>query len=165
MTQKLLCFFLLAPAACHSQMDHTSTSKPAAARSTTLTITGLAGATRTLTPAEFAALPHTTVHVHNAHSNADESYSGVPVQTLLALAKDTSTPKGSTNVQVVVASATDGFHVVLTLCDTNPECRVGESIVADAADGKAIDKDGAFKLILTEDKKPVAGHATCNHSP
>ena len=87
--------------------------------------------------------------------DGDETYSGVTVHDLLMLAKDASIPKASTNMQVVVAGATDGFHVVLTLCDTDPACRTGESLVADAEDGKAMEKDSAFKLILTEDKKPA----------
>lgn len=141
--------------ACHAQMDHTPGSKPAALRSTTLTVTGLTGASKSLTQADFAALPHTSVAVHNAHSNADETYSGVPVRALLVLASDASAPARTTNMQVVIAGATDDFHVVLTLCDTNPDCRSGEAIVADTQDGHPIGKDGAFKLILTADKKPA----------
>ncbi len=39
-----------------------------------------------LTPADFRALPHTTIKVHNGHTNAEESYSGVLLETLLAKA-------------------------------------------------------------------------------
>lgn len=145
-------------AGCSAQMQHLPSNmaaKPAPIPSTTLTVTGLGGKVQTLEPEAFAKLPHVTVHVHNAHTNSDESYSGLPVQDLLKLAKDESTPQTSTNMQVVVAGATDNFHVVLTLCDTNPDCRSGQAIVADLEDGKPLATDGAFKLILTEDKKPA----------
>jgi hypothetical protein len=39
-----------------------------------------------LTPADFRALLHTTIKVHNGHPNAEESYSGVLLETLLAKA-------------------------------------------------------------------------------
>jgi hypothetical protein len=58
-------------------------------------------------------------------------------------------------MQVVIAGATDNFHVAITLCDTNPACRNGQAIVADTLDGAPLTTDGAFKLVLTEDKKPA----------
>ena len=36
-----------------------------------------------LSPADLQPLPHVTVTVHNSHSNADETYSGVPLIDLL----------------------------------------------------------------------------------
>lgn len=158
MTPVLLLFLLAAtlPHAQAQQAHDMSMSKPAAARSATLTITGLGGTTRTLSPDEFKALPHTAVQVHNAHNGKDESYSGVPVRDLLALVPPPAGTKNvSTNMQVVVAGATDNFHVAISLCDTNPDCRSGQAIVADVQDGAPIAADGAFKLILTEDKKPA----------
>src|SRR5277367_3029076 len=37
-----------------------------------------------LSPADFHALPHTTLTVHNSHTDATETYSGVALATLLA---------------------------------------------------------------------------------
>lgn len=131
--------------------------KAAASPSDHLTVTGLSGIAKTLTPADFKALPHVSVSVHNAHSNKDETYSGVPVKDLLALVAPAKGegPKVSTNMTVLVAGATDNFHVALTLCDTNPDCRHGQAIVADSEDGAPLTGDGAFKLILTDDVKPA----------
>lgn len=131
--------------------------KPASIPSTQLVITGLTGTSRTLTPAELKALPHVPVSVHNAHNNKDESYNGVPVKDLLALVEPAkgAGPKVSGNMLAVIAAATDGFHVAVTLCDTNPDCRSGQAIVADTQDGVPLTAEGAFKLILTEDKKPA----------
>lgn len=155
MKSLLLASLLLAPASCVvAQMEM---HKPAATPSTTLTVTGLAGAAKTLSPAEFKALPHITVNVHNAHANKDESYSGVPVKDLLVMVAPAKGegPKVSGNMTLVIAAATDGFQVAITLCDTNPECRNGQSVVADTLDGAPLTTDGAFKLVLSEDKKPA----------
>ena len=148
---RLLAGLALMAGVASAQMTH-----PPAVPSATLTVTGIAGASKVFSPAEFKALPHVTVAVHNAHSNKDDSYSGVAVRELLATVAPAKGegPKVSANMTLVVASATDGFNVAITLCDTNPDCRNGQSIVADAMDGAPLDKDGAFKLVLSEDKKP-----------
>ena len=139
------------------QADHMAATKPKAKPSAELRLTGLSGTARTITPAALAAMPHVTVTVHNAHTNKDESYSGVPVDQLLMMVAPAKGegPKVSANMQVVIAGATDGFHVALTLCDTDPACRTGKAIVADVQDTLPIEADGAFKLILTEDKRPA----------
>ena len=135
------------------------TKKPAAMPSATLSVTLLDGTIHTYSPEEFKALPHILVKVHNAHNNQDESYSGVPVDILIhpksAPGASSGSQHGSPNVQVIVAGATDDFHVVITMCDTNPQCRSGQAIVADLLDNKPLAAEGAFKLVLTEDKKPA----------
>jgi hypothetical protein len=152
----VLAFGLALPFTAVAQMAPGMDMKKAAP-STELVLTGLSGKTKTLSPAEFKALPHISVKVHNAHADKDESYSGVPVRDLLAMVEPAKAegPKVSGNMTLVIAGATDNFRVAITLCDTNPECRNGQAIVADMEDGDAIHADGAFKLILTEDKKPA----------
>jgi len=152
----LSCALFVIPGAVFAQ-GGMAMNKPAAAPSTSLTVTGIAGTSKTFSPSEFKALPHVTVNVHNSHANKDESYSGVPVKELLALVAPAKGegPKVSGNMTLIIAGATDGFQVALTLCDTNPECRNGQSIVADTLDGVALTQDGAFKLVLSEDKKPA----------
>lgn len=142
------------------QMAHEGSGemkRPPSTPSTILTLTGLQGETRTLTPADLKAMPHVSVTVTNGHSRQQESYSGVPVKDLLALVSakpNEGAPHVSPRTVVVLAGATDRFQVVLTLCDTDPGCRSGQAIVADTEDGKPLTRDGAFKLILTEDKAP-----------
>lgn len=155
MKSLLLASLLLVPMTSPSaQMDM---HKTAAAPSTSLIVTGITGTAKTLSAADFKALPHITVNVHNAHANKDESYSGVPVKDLLAMVAPAKGegPKVSGNMTLIIAAATDGFQVAITLCDTNPECRNGQSIVADTLDGAPLTTDGAFKLVLSEDKKPA----------
>ena len=152
---------LLFTAAVCAAQDHAGMSAPKSAPtpSTSLTVTLLDGMTNTYSPEQFRALPHVSVHVHNAHNNQDETYGGVPVDALVS-PKTVVGPSGgpqhaSPNIQVIVAGATDKFRVVITMCDVNPQCRTGQAIVADTVDDKPLAADGAFKLILTEDKKPA----------
>ncbi len=157
-------FAALLPAVCvtslPAQMAHDGMSgakREAGPPSKTLTLTGLHGESKTLSTEDVKALPHLTVTVTNGHSHQQETYSGVAVRDLLALVNGKPTgdaPKASPRMTVIIAGATDHFQVALTLCDTDPGCRSGQAIVADAEDGKPLTADGAFKLILTEDKMP-----------
>lgn len=157
MKSLLLASVLLASSAPLAAQAGKEMHKPAATPSTSLTVTGITGTAKTLSPADFKALSHTTVNVHNPHTNKDENYSGVAVKDLLAMVAPAKGegPKVSGNMTLIIAGATDGFQVAITLCDTNPECRNGQSIVADTLDGAPLTTDGAFKLVLSEDKKPA----------
>jgi hypothetical protein len=111
-----------------------------------------------LKPAEFKALPHLTIKVHNEHTNADETYSGVRVSDLLAklgapLGHDL---RGPALAGYIVATATDNYVAVIALGEADPAFHPGEVIVADAMNGQPLDANsGAFKLIVTEDKRPA----------
>ncbi len=111
----------------------------------------------TLTPADFAALPHVTVAVFNGHTKANETYSGVPLATLLAKlgAPQGETVRGPLFMTGVVAEGTDGYKVLYSLAETDPTIHTGQIIVADTLDGKPIAVDGAFKIVSTEDKRPA----------
>src|SRR5215831_7312162 len=82
----IACFALLLfgttgrPAALAQMMDHHHEGTP----STQLTLHGLEGKSISLTPEDFAALPHKTVSVFNSHTKANENYSGVALTDLLA---------------------------------------------------------------------------------
>ena len=110
-----------------------------------------------LSPADFRALPHITVTVHNSHTNADESYSGVPLAQLLAkvnapIGKQLQ-KEGFTNY--VVAYGLDGYSVVLSLAEVDPSFHSGQVLVADARNGQPLDKSGPYQLIVSEDKRPA----------
>jgi len=126
--------------------------------STKLAVLGLDGKILTFNVADIKDLPHLTVTVNNAHTKTPETYSGVPVSELIKRAEPTlangEKPKTKPLMTIVVAGGTDDYHIVLTLCDIDPSCRNGMVIVADRLDGQPLTQDGAFKLIVTEDKKP-----------
>jgi hypothetical protein len=112
----------------------------------------------TLSAAEFKALPHVSVTIHNTHTNADETYSGVRVSDLLAkinapLGTDL---RGKALANYIVATGSDHYKAVLALAEIDPSFHPGEVLVADTMDGKALDAhSGPFKLVVTEDKRPA----------
>ncbi len=110
-----------------------------------------------LSPADFRALPHITISVHNGDTNLDESYSGVPLATLLAMVK---APLGKefhkeALASYLIASGSDGYSVVLSLAEVDPSFHDGQVLVADARDGQPLGKSGPFQLIVSEDKRPA----------
>jgi hypothetical protein len=112
----------------------------------------------TLSIAGLHALPHTTVTVHNPHTNAEESYSGVPLMDLLGRLgiPHGHDLHGKALSDYVVAEGSDGYRVTLALAEADPEFHSGQVIVADAMNGKPLDaKTGPFRLIVTEDKRPA----------
>jgi hypothetical protein len=125
--------------------------------STELALRGLDGKTITLSPADLAAMPHKTVTVMNHHTNANESYSGVALSDLLAKvgAPQGSDVKGKLFMLGVVAEGTDHYSVLFAIAETDPTIHSGDILVADQMNGQKLDKDGAFKLVSTEEKRPA----------
>ena len=135
-------------------MDHHS--RPTVP-STQLKIKGLDGESITLSPGEFAALPHKTVSVFNAHSKTKETYSGVPLVALLA---KVGVPlgeqvKGKLFLTGIIAEGTDNYDVLYALAEVDPSIHAGDVIVADSVDEHKLGKDGAFKMVSTEEKRPA----------
>jgi len=145
---------------------------PVRVLSTTLTITlkpvppgtlpaaggslSLGDKTLTLTPADLAALPHETATVVNGHTNATETYSGVPIAALLARL---GLPFEHANEHTLlktyfVAEGTDGYRVLISTYETLSTIRGTSAIVADSLDGKPLTSDGVFKLVIPGDKRP-----------
>jgi hypothetical protein len=141
------------PAAVAQQMEHSAPSAP----STHLTIKTYEGKTLTLTPEELAALPHKSVSVFNAHSKTNETYSGVPLADLLSKAGVPlgEAVRGKLFMVGVVAAGTDGYGVLYSLAEVDPAIHTGDVIVADTVDGKKLDKDGAFKMVSSEERRPA----------
>ncbi|HEY1577859.1 MAG TPA: hypothetical protein VGF82_12390 [Terracidiphilus sp.] len=125
--------------------------------STQLKIRGLEGKSITLSPEEFAALPHKSVSVFNAHSKINEKYSGVSLPDLLA---KVGVPlgehvRGKLFLTGIVAEGTDNYDVLYTLAEVDPSIHTGDVIVADSVNDHKLDKDGAFKMVSTEEKRPA----------
>jgi hypothetical protein len=104
-----------------------------------------------------SAYKHVTVTVHNAHTNADETYSGVPIDLVLmaAHAPTGSELRGKALTTGVIARGSDGYEVLFSLAEINPAFHSGQVIVADARDGKPLTDDGPFRIIATEDARPA----------
>jgi len=110
-----------------------------------------------LSPADFRALPHITIKAHNGHTNAEESYSGVLLETLLAKA---NAPVGNEFRKealrsYVLASGADGYSVLLSLAEIDSAFHAGQVIVADTRTGLPLGKYGPFQLIVSGDSRPA----------
>ena len=108
-----------------------------------------------LSVADFRALPRVTITVHNAHTDADETYSGVLLSTLLS---KVNAPlgeelRGNALANYIVATGSDGYSVALSIAEADPSFHSGQVFVADARDGQPLTKSGPFELIVSEDKR------------
>jgi hypothetical protein len=109
------------------------------------------------TPADFRALPHVNITVYNAHNNADETYAGVPLATLLAksnvpLGKDL---RHEALTSYLLASGSDGYSVLLSLSEVDPNFHAGQVLVADACDGQPLGSAGPYQLVVSDEKRPA----------
>ena len=128
---------------------------PPAAPSTSLTLT-VDGKAATLSMADLQAMPQKTVTVHNEHTKADESYTGVLLSDLLA---KHGFPVDKTTHQkmlrsYVVAEGTDKYWALFSVTEVEGSEHNGEVIVATTMGGKPLGTDGQFKLVDSGDKKP-----------
>jgi len=141
------------PAVVAQRMKHSAPSIP----STHLTIKTYQGKTLTLTPEELAPLPHKTVAVFNAHSKANETYSGVLLADLLGKAGVPlgESVRGKLFMIGVVAEGTDRYSVLYSLAEVDPAIHTGDVIVADMLNGQKLGKDGAFKMVSSEERRPA----------
>ncbi len=111
--------------------------------------------TTDLTLAGLAALPHVTVTVHNEHTKADETYTGVPVIALLTPLGVSDKPRGMQLRLYVVVSGSDGYEAVYSIGEVTPDVHDATVIVADTENGKPLMADGPLKLVATGEKRPA----------
>ncbi len=103
-------------------------------------------------------MPHETVTITNGHTHQQETYSGVPLATLLLKvgAPESSAIRGKVLSQYIVAIGSDNYHAVLSLAEVEPSFHPGKVLVADSLGGKPIDtQQGPLKLVVEEDLKPA----------
>jgi hypothetical protein len=127
------------------------------APSTSLTINTGAGAPLILTLADLKALPQQTLTVHNAHQNADETYSGPLLSDVLAKAGIVLTEKTEHPMlhQYLIATGTDKYWVLYSLAEVHPGLHKAKVIVAIARSGQPLTTAGKFELINDLDVKPA----------
>lgn len=129
-----------------------------AANADTLTISAGAGQRGVFTPTTLRDYPHQTVTVFDHHTNANETWSGVPLMDLLAHlgvphGKDLH---GKALAEYVVATGADGYKAVVALGEIDPDFHTGQVLIADGMNGQPLgSQTGPFRLIVTEDKRPA----------
>jgi hypothetical protein len=109
----------------------------------------------TWTAATLAPLPHVTVTVHNEHTKADETYSGVPLIALLTPLGVNEHPRGKDLRLYVVTEGADLYEAVYSIGEITPDVSNSTVIVADTENGKPLTDDGPLKLIATGEKRPA----------
>jgi hypothetical protein len=124
---------------------------------TTLALIGLTTQS-VITGEALKVMPHKTITVVNGHTQASETYSGVPLVLLLAqvgmpAGKDVH---GKALSEYIVATGADGYKAVIALAEAEPDFHPGDVLVADTLAGQPLDvKEGPFKLVVSEDKRPA----------
>jgi hypothetical protein len=122
-----------------------------------LELNGSGGQHVTISAADLQSMPRRTLQVHNAHTGAMETYQGVELSVLLErLDADLGQKlRGKALAMYVLAAGTDKYRALYSLAEVDPTFHNGTVIVADREGGQPIAKDGPFKLVNTEDKRPA----------
>jgi hypothetical protein len=121
----------------------------------TVVIKGEAGQVVTLTAADLDAMPQANATLsHDGHSF---TLSGARLDAVLA---KVAAPLGKglhgpALADVILAKASDGYRVALSLGDVDPGVRSEPVILADREDGKPLGKDGPFRLAVGGDLRPA----------
>jgi hypothetical protein len=123
--------------------------------STSLTLT-VDGKATTLSVADLQAMPQKTISVHNEHTKADESYTGVLLGDLLAKYGFPVSQETHRKMlrSYLVAEGTDKYWVLYSVTEIESSEHDGNVIVATAMNGKPLGEDGQLKLVDSGDKKP-----------
>jgi hypothetical protein len=132
-------------------------AKPSTATPQASLVLSAESASVTLSPGDFRDLPHVSLTVHNSHTDAAETYSGVPLAVLLAKANAPlgKELRGKAMTSYVIATGSDGYSAVLSLAEVDPDFHGGQVMVSDTRDGQPLGKNGPFQLIVSDDKRPA----------
>lgn len=120
----------------------------------TIAVTGDIPQPLTLTTNALAAMPRATV---TTTSNGIATvYEGVWLNVVLKAAgvAQGGALRGNTLASYVVASSSDGYRVLFSLGELDPELTAGQFLLADRANGQALfGENGAFRLVVPMDKR------------
>jgi hypothetical protein len=126
----------------------------AQAPAATLSITGDVTAPLTLTAADLAAMPRSQLEIQEGAKTT--RYDGVLVADLLAKAGVPvgKTLHGKALGRAVLASASDDYHVALSIAELDPVLTRSRILVADRLDGQPLaESQGPFKLVAPGDTR------------
>lgn len=115
------------------------------------------GRVTTLKLDDLLNLPQTTVHVHNAHSNKDEEYTGPLLSVVLERAGLSVSKETEPLIlhSTVVATGTDRYFVLYSAAEVEPAFSHGQVIVAVMKSGEPDETGGLIQLINTDGAKPA----------
>jgi DMSO/TMAO reductase YedYZ molybdopterin-dependent catalytic subunit len=121
---------------------------------TTLTIGGDVTTPLTLKPEDLAKMPRQSIVLTEA-DGSKTTYEGVALVEILkrAGAPVGKSLRGNALATYVLAKASDGYQVVYSLAEIDPDLTEGRFIVADTRDGKALfGYQGPFRIVAGTDK-------------
>jgi hypothetical protein len=119
-----------------------------------LSVTGDVPSALTLNPADLAQLPHETISI-DEQDGGKTAYEGVPLQAILAKAgvpigRDL---RGKALAAYVLATAKDGYQMIFSLGELDPDFGNAHVIVADKRNGAALfGYQGPLRLVVAGDK-------------
>jgi hypothetical protein len=117
-------------------------------------VTGAVTTPLTLTAADLAAMPRAKVSTNN--NGIETIYEGVWISDVLKKAGVAmgSALRGPALSAYVLASASDGYQVVFSVGELDPEMTDGQYLLADTVNGKPMfGETGAFRLVVPKDKR------------
>lgn len=118
-----------------------------------LTVSGDIQQPLTLTAADLARMPRATATTDN--NGISTVYEGVWLSEVL---KKAGVPlgarlRGPALAGYVLASASDGYQVVFSLGELDPDMTDGQFLLADKANGSPLSgQNGSFRLVVPKDK-------------
>jgi DMSO/TMAO reductase YedYZ molybdopterin-dependent catalytic subunit len=121
-----------------------------------LTIAGDVTNPLTLTKADLAKMPRTSVTVKAEGNDEETTYEGVLLYEIL---KQAGAPlgkqlMGKALASYVLAEAHDGYEVVYALAEFDPSFTDNKIIVADTVNGKPLFQyQGPFRIVMPQEKK------------
>jgi DMSO/TMAO reductase YedYZ molybdopterin-dependent catalytic subunit len=124
----------------------------------TLVVGGAVKTPLTLTVADLATMPRTTLTV--TEGGTDVHYEGVLLAEILkrAGAPTGAALRGKALASYLLCEAKDGYRVVFALAEFDPDFSDNPIIVADTRDGKPLyDSQGPFRILAPRDKKAARG--------
>lgn len=107
------------------------------------------------TAPKLAELPHETLQAKNENTQAQETYSGVPLMALLVELGVPQKLKGKDFRLYVIAEGLDGNKVVYSLGEISPDVHEGTVLLADSVDGKPLGDSGPIALICSGERRPA----------
>jgi DMSO/TMAO reductase YedYZ molybdopterin-dependent catalytic subunit len=119
-----------------------------------ISVTGAVKQPLTLTAADLAGMPRATAVTDN--NGIQTKYEGVWLSEIL---KKAGVPlgagmRGAALATYVVASASDGYQVLFSLGELDPDITDGQVLLADKANDKPLfGENGAFRLVIPKDKR------------
>jgi Oxidoreductase molybdopterin binding domain len=131
--------------------------QPAPVQQATLRVKTVNGQTSRLGPQDFAKLPQVKVSAKD-HDGKDREYAGVNLRDLLTQAGVAASDglRGKELADYVVAEAADGYRVVFSLAELDPDFGNAQVIVAESVDGEPLGaKEGPLRLVVPADKRPA----------